>query len=33
VFRYVELSGLPKGAKPSADWVTGVVLHSDLPTT
>jgi alpha-L-rhamnosidase len=30
-FRYVELSGLPKGAKPSADWVTGVVLHSDLP--
>jgi alpha-L-rhamnosidase len=30
-FRYVELSGLPKGAKPSVDWVTGVVLHSDLP--
>ena len=30
-FRYVELSGLPKGAKPETDWVTGVVLHSDLP--
>jgi alpha-L-rhamnosidase len=30
-FRYVELSGLPAGAKPSVDWVTGVVLHSDLP--
>lgn len=29
-FRYVELSGLPKGAKPKKDWVTGVVLHSDL---
>ncbi|MFC1761216.1 family 78 glycoside hydrolase catalytic domain [Planctomycetota bacterium] len=30
-FRYVELSGLPEGVKPKADWVTGVVLHSDLP--
>jgi alpha-L-rhamnosidase len=30
-FRYVELSGLPAGAKPKEDWVTGVVLHSDLP--
>lgn len=30
-FRYVELSGLPEGAKPSEDWVTGVVLHTDLP--
>ena len=30
-FRYVELSGLPKGATPQKDWVTGVVLHSDLP--
>ena len=30
-FRYVELSGLPAGAKPSAEWVTGVVLHSDFP--
>ena len=29
-FRYVELSGLSKGAKPAKDWVTGVVLHSDL---
>jgi alpha-L-rhamnosidase len=29
--RYVELSGLPKGARPQKDWVTGVVLHSDLP--
>ena len=32
-FRYVELSGLPKGAKPEKDWVTGVVLHSDLART
>ncbi|HEU5081539.1 MAG TPA: family 78 glycoside hydrolase catalytic domain [Opitutaceae bacterium] len=31
-FRYVELSGLPKNAKPQNDWVTGIVLHSDLPT-
>jgi len=29
-FRYVELSGLPKHAKPEKDWVTGLVLHSDL---
>lgn len=29
-FRYVELSGLPEGAKPSVDWVTGVVLHSEM---
>ena len=29
-FRYVELSGLPANAKPAKDWVTGVVLHSDL---
>jgi alpha-L-rhamnosidase len=27
-YRYVELSGLPEGSKPQADWVTGVVLHS-----
>ena len=27
-YRYVELSGLPEGCKPQADWVTGVVLHS-----
>ena len=32
-FRYVELSGLPPGAKPEKDWVTGVVLHTDFPTT
>lgn len=31
-FRYVELSGLPAGAKPQKGWVNGVVLHSDLPT-
>jgi alpha-L-rhamnosidase len=30
-FRYVELSGLPEGARPKADWVTGVVLHSAFP--
>jgi alpha-L-rhamnosidase len=30
-FRYVELSGFPEGAKPKADWIKGVVLHSDLP--
>jgi alpha-L-rhamnosidase len=29
-FRYVELSGLPKDAKPEKEWVTGLVLHSDL---
>jgi alpha-L-rhamnosidase len=29
-FRYVELTGLPKDAKPEKDWVTGLVLHSDL---
>jgi alpha-L-rhamnosidase len=29
-FRYVELSGLPDGIRPSPDWVTGVVLRSDL---
>ena len=32
-FRYVELSGLAAGATPQPDWVTGVVLHSGLPTT
>lgn len=31
-FRYVELSGLPAGAKPQKDLVNGVVLHSDFPT-
>ena len=29
-FRYVEMSGLPEGAKPEPGWVIGVVLHSDL---
>ncbi|MBN1517059.1 family 78 glycoside hydrolase catalytic domain [Candidatus Sumerlaeota bacterium] len=29
-FRYVELSGLPSGAKPQKDWVNGIVLHTDL---
>ena len=32
-FRYVELTGLPAGVKPRKSWVTGVVLHSDLPQT
>jgi alpha-L-rhamnosidase len=32
-FRYVELSGLPADAIPQKDWVTGVVLRSDLPAT
>lgn len=29
-FRYVELSGLPAGAQPEKDWVTGVVLQSEM---
>ncbi len=29
-FRYVELSGLRAGGRPQKDWVTGVVLFSDL---
>ncbi len=32
-FRYVELSGLPAGVQPQKEWVTGVVLQSDLPRT
>jgi len=32
-FRYVELSGLPPDVKPAPDWVTGVVLSSDLRRT
>ncbi len=32
-FRYVELSGLPSGVRPKKDWVTGVVLRSDLRQT
>lgn len=30
-FRYVELSGFPENAKPSPDWVKGVVLHNAMP--
>ncbi|MFC7335948.1 family 78 glycoside hydrolase catalytic domain [Haloferula chungangensis] len=30
-FRYVELSGFEKDISPQKDWVTGLVLHSDLP--
>lgn len=29
-FRYVELSGFSTTMKPQKDWMTGVVLHSDL---
>ncbi len=29
-FRYVELSGFPKGTRPEPGWVTGAVLHSDF---
>ncbi|MFT4177086.1 MAG: family 78 glycoside hydrolase catalytic domain [Luteolibacter sp.] len=32
-FRYVELTGLPEGAKPQPDWVAGIVLHTDTPVT
>lgn len=32
-FRYVEITGLPAAAEPRKEWVTGVVLHSDLPVT
>ena len=32
-FRYVELSGLPEDAQPGADWVTGIVLHTDIEPT
>ncbi|MCF7863879.1 MAG: glycoside hydrolase family 78 protein [Kiritimatiellales bacterium] len=30
-FRYLELSGLPAGAKPEPGWVEGIVLYSGLP--
>ncbi len=30
-FRYVELSGFDAEAEPAADWVQGVVLHTDFP--
>lgn len=29
-FRYVELSGLPADSNPKKNWVTGVVLHTDM---
>lgn len=29
-FRYVELSGFAATVKPKADWVKGIVLHTDL---
>jgi alpha-L-rhamnosidase len=32
-FRYVEVSGISPDQQPSKDWVTGVVLASDLPIT
>ena len=32
-FRYVELSGLLPGVEPDLSWVTGVVLHNDMPET
>jgi len=32
-FRYVEVSGVPAGIEPDKDWVTGVVLHNDMPQT
>lgn len=32
-FRYVELTGLPPGVDPENDWVTGLVLHSDIQQT
>jgi alpha-L-rhamnosidase len=32
-FRYVELSGVPDGTQPDASWITGVVLHNDMPPT
>jgi alpha-L-rhamnosidase len=32
-FRYVELSGLPENVQPDSTWVTGIVLHNDMPQT
>ncbi|MBN2163114.1 MAG: family 78 glycoside hydrolase catalytic domain [Pontiellaceae bacterium] len=32
-FRYVELSGLPAGARPQKSWVEGVVMHSEYRQT
>lgn len=30
-FQYIELTGLPEGAKPEKDWIKGLVLTTDLP--
>ena len=32
-FRYIELSGFPKGSEPDLSWITGIVLHNDMPMT
>ena len=32
-FRYVELSGMAKGWKPTKDAVLGLVMHNDMPKT
>lgn len=32
-FRYVEVSGLPPNTAPKPNWLSGVVLHSDLRRT
>ncbi len=32
-FRYVEISGASKDVAAATDWVTGMVLHTDFPTT
>jgi alpha-L-rhamnosidase len=32
-FRYVEISGLATNVTPQKQWITGVVLRTDLPTT
>ena len=32
-FRYAELDGVPEGVIPQSDWLTGIVLHNDMPPT
>lgn len=32
-FRYVEISGLPKGSRPALDEFTGLVLYDEMPMT
>jgi alpha-L-rhamnosidase len=32
-FRYVEITGLPAGTRPTKEWVTGDVLHSNFSTS